>query len=97
MMPVPVTPSVSVSGRVQLRISPVPDFDRLLNLDGALSRVRNVESVTLADYAQEEVTFRVEVVGSKDAAEFAHEIGEAAGVITDLVDADASVLTIRIS
>jgi hypothetical protein len=88
---------VSVSGRVQLRISPVPDFDRLLNLDGALSRVRNVESVTLADYAQEEVTFRVEVVGSKDAAEFAHEIGEAAGVITDLVDADASVLTIRIS
>ncbi len=64
-----------MKGRVQVRIAPVPDFDRLLNLDGALGRVSGVDSVTLADYAQEEVTFRVEVLGEKDAGLFTRNRG----------------------
>ena len=88
---------VSVSGRVQVRISPVPDFDRLLNLDGALGRVSGVDSVTLADYAQEEVTFRVEVLGEKDAGLFTREIAVAAGVEATLVDAADNGLVLRIN
>ena len=32
------SPSITVFGRVQMTISPVPDFDRLLSLDSALAR-----------------------------------------------------------
>jgi hypothetical protein len=88
---------VSVSGRVQVTFSPVPDFDRLLNLDGALGRVSGVDSVTLADYAQEEVTFRVEVLGEKDAGLFTREIAVAAGIEATLVDAAGNGLVIRIN
>jgi len=88
---------VSVSGRVQVTFSPVPDFDRLLNLDGALGRVSGVDSVTLADYAQEEVTFRVEVLGEKDAGLFTREIAVAAGIEARLVDAAGNGLVIRIN
>ena len=93
----PAEIEVSVRGRVQVRISPVPDFDRLLNLDGALGRVSGVDSVTLADYAQEEVTFRVEVLGEKDAGLFTREIAVAAGVEATLVDAADNGLVIRIN
>ena len=49
--------SPTIGGRILVSISPVPDFDRLLNLDGALGRMPGIENVTLADYAKEEVTF----------------------------------------
>jgi hypothetical protein len=88
---------VTIRGRVQVRIAPVPDFDRLLNLDGALGRVSGVDSVTLADYAQEEVTFRVEVLGDKDAGLFTREIAEAAGVNATLVEAVDNGLIVRIN
>jgi hypothetical protein len=88
---------VSVSGRVQVTFSPVPDFDRLLNLDGALGRVSGVDSVTLADYAQEEVTFRVEVLGEKDAGLFMREIAAAAGIEATLIDVAGNGLVIRIN
>ena len=93
----PAATEVSVRGRVQVRIAPVLDFDRLLNLDGALGRVSGVDSVTLADYAQEEVTFRVEVLGEKDAGLFTREIAVAAGVEATLVDAADNGLVIRIN
>ncbi len=93
----PDAQQVSVSGRVQVTFSPVPDFDRLLNLDGALGRVSGVDSVTLADYAQEEVTFRVEVLGEKDAGLFTREIAVAAGIEATLVDAAGNGLVIRIN
>jgi hypothetical protein len=93
--PAPV--DVTVRGRVQVRIAPVPDFDRLLNLDGALGRVSGVDSVTLADYAQEEVTFRVEILGEKDAGLFTRELAVSAGVDATLVDAVDNGLIVRIN
>jgi hypothetical protein len=52
-----------LEGRLILEVAPVPDFDRLLSLDGALGRLAVVRSVTLADYSKDKVTFRVELAG----------------------------------
>ncbi len=84
-------------GRVQINISPVPDFDRLLNLDSALSRVSSVQTVTLADYAQEEVTFRIDLTSPLNGGDFARQLAEAAGFDTEVVQVDASSLTLRIA
>jgi hypothetical protein len=92
-MPVP---AVSIFGRVQMTISPVPDFDRLLSLDSALARVAGVHSVTLADYAHEEVVFRVELEKPMSVAEFAHQLSETAGVSTNVLEASESAVSIRI-
>jgi hypothetical protein len=84
-------------GRVQVSISPVPDFDRLLNLDSALSRVNSVQTVTLADYAQEEVTFRIDLASPLDANDFAQQLGEAAGINTEVADANDAAVTLRVA
>jgi hypothetical protein len=91
------TQKPTLFGRVQVNISPVPDFDRLLNLDSALSRVSCVQTVTLADYAQEEVTFRVDLASPLDANDFARELGEAAGLSTEVADASDVAVTLRVA
>ena len=63
-----------LSGRIVLSVSPVPDFDRLLSLDGALCRLGCVRNVTLADYAKEEVTFRVELTDPVSVEAFTGEL-----------------------
>jgi hypothetical protein len=95
--PVTATPEQTLFGRVQVNISPVPDFDRLLNLDSALSRVSSVQTVTLADYAQEEVTFRIDLASPLDANDFAQQLGEAAGVSAQVIESNAGAVTLRLA
>jgi hypothetical protein len=90
-------PQPTLFGRVQVNISPVPDFDRLLNLDSALSRVSSVQTVTLADYAQEEVTFRIDLASPLDANDFAQQLGEAAGLSTEVAEANDAAVTLRVA
>jgi hypothetical protein len=84
-------------GRVQVNIAPVPDFDRLLSLDSALSRIGAVQSVTLADYAQEEVTFRIDLASPLAASDFAQELSEAAGMPAAVDAADEGAVSLRLS
>ena len=93
---IPSGPPRMLSGRIQLSIKPVQDFDRLLNLDGALSRLAAVQTVALADYAQEEVTFRVELTTPVDAADFARNLGNAAGNRLEVTQADGDALSLHI-
>jgi hypothetical protein len=94
---VPAPPSITIFGRVQMTISPVSDFDKLLSLDSALARIAGVHSVTLADYAREEVVFRVELEKPVSVVEFAHQLSDTAGVATEVTEASESTLSIRIS
>ena len=94
---VPVGPSITIFGRVQITISPVPDFDKLLSLDSALARINGVHSVTLADYAREEVIFRVELEKPVSVVEFAHQLSDTAGVPTEVTEASENTLSVRIS
>ncbi len=96
-MPTPASPSITVFGRVQMTIFPVPDFDRLLSLDSALARIKDVRSVTLADYAREEVIFRVEIDKPVSVVEFARQLSETAGVGTEVTEASETTLSIRVS
>jgi hypothetical protein len=68
-----------IEGRVTLNVSPITDFDRLLSLDGALGRLSVITNVTLADYARDEVTFRIELGQPVSVADFARELSETAG------------------
>lgn len=94
--PAPVTAPMSVAGRVLVSIAPVPDFDRLLNLDGALGRMAGVRNVSLADYAKEEVTFRIEVDQPMSPDEFSHRLSESAGARIDIASAAEGNLALRI-
>ncbi|HEX5368852.1 MAG TPA: hypothetical protein VFY10_05490 [Dehalococcoidia bacterium] len=96
VQPVSAVPAVTLQGRIQLAISPVPDFDRLLHLDGSLGKMGGVQSVTLADYAQEEVTFRVDLAGPVAASEFAHDLSNQAGVQAEVTSASESSLALRL-
>ena len=84
------------AGQFIVRISPVPDFDRLLNLDGALGRMGNVSNVSLADYAGEEVTFRLEIHMPESAAEFARELAACSGLAIEVAGAAADSLSLRV-
>jgi hypothetical protein len=86
-----------LAGCVDLRITPVPDFDRLLNLDSALSRTGAVHNVTLAAFAGGEVTFRVELAYPMEPAELARQFGLAAGVPAEVVEASEASLRIRVA
>ena len=74
----------------------MPDFDRLLNLDGALGRMGNVSNVSLADYAGEEVTFRLEIHMPESAAEFARELAACSGLAIEVAGAAADSLSLRV-
>ena len=88
---------VIISGRAFISISPVPDFDRLLGLDSALSRMPGVRNVTLADYVKEEVTFRVEVDGSISSDAFSENLAKAAGIYVEIVSASEGNLSFRLN
>ncbi len=77
--------SPTIGGRVLVSISPVPDFDRLLNLDGALGRMTGIENVTLADYAKEEVTFRVEIEPPTSIEDFRKRLSQSADTRVEVV------------
>jgi len=85
-----------IGGVIEVTISPVPDFDRLLTLDGALGKLDGVRSVTLVNYAQEEVTFRVELEGRQSADKFADKLSEAAGMGVHLTEAGDTSLRMRL-
>ena len=89
--------ALPLEGSFQLTISPVPDFDRLLSLDGALGRLARVRSVTLADYARDEVTFRVEVGQVTDGEELASELGEASRQAMEVVSTTPERLELRVT
>jgi hypothetical protein len=95
--PVKPTAAITIFGRIQMTISPVPDFDRLLSLDSALARVGGVRSVTLADYAREEVIFRVELERPVSVVEFANQLSDTAGIGTEVTEATETALSIRVS
>jgi hypothetical protein len=86
-----------VSGRVTLMIAPVPDFDRLLSIDGALGRMPDVRNVSLADYAREQVTFRIEVDRPVTAEDFARDLSEASSMVIGVVASEAGNLSLRLS
>jgi hypothetical protein len=94
--PAQPTLAQTLSGQVQLGIWPVPDFDPLLNLDGALSKLSAVHSVSLADYAQEEVTFRLELTGSVSPQDFARQLAELASLSLEVSEAGDDYLKLRI-
>ncbi len=85
----PAVAEVSLDGRVTLTVEPIPDFDRLLNLDSALGRLPMVRNVTLADYTREEVTFRVEISDAIAVRSFATALGQGIGSHVEVVDAAA--------
>jgi hypothetical protein len=103
-VPLPLAPvflprvetTTTVFGRVEVMISPVADFDRLLSLDSALARVEGVGAVTLADYAREEVVFRIELEKPFTAAAFAERLSETAGLPATVAEASESVLSLRV-
>ncbi len=59
-----------------LVLLPVPDFDHLLNLDGALGRLPGVRNVTLVDYAHEQATFRIELSESVRPDDFVCQLAD---------------------
>jgi hypothetical protein len=87
----------TVSGRVVLVIAPVPDFDRLLSIDGALGRMAEVRNVSLADYAREQVTFRIEVDQQTSAEDFARDLSEASSMDISVVNSAPGNLSLRLS
>ena len=79
-----------------IRLAPVPDFDRLLSLDGALGRMSGVRNVTLADYAKEEVTFRVELEAATPVAGFVQGLADAAGHQIEVISAEQDNVSLRL-
>jgi hypothetical protein len=91
------TAAVMLDGRILVRIAPVPDFDRLLNLDGALGRMERVRNVTLADYTKEEVTFRVELTGPISDQEFSQRLAATTGYDLSVLAAEPASIDLRLS
>jgi hypothetical protein len=90
-------PAATVSGRVLVTIAPVPDFDRLLNLDGALGRMSGIANVSLADYAKEEVTFRLEIEQPMSADDFARHLSASTGSQAEVSAAAEGKLALRLA
>ncbi len=96
MAPAPAAAQpVALDGKVILNVSPIPDFDRLLSLDGALGRLSCVRNVTLADYSEEEVTFRVELLGPVSADEFVRELSMVANLTLAVAAATGGSLQLK--
>jgi hypothetical protein len=78
-------------------ISPVPDFDKLLNLDSALGRMQSVANVSLADYVKEEVTFRIEMETPVSADEFARSLSDSVGTHAEVASSEEGKLALRLA
>src|SRR5690606_22385881 len=87
----------TIEGRVLVSIAPVPDFDRLLSLDGALGRMEGIANVTLADYAKEEVTFRVEVSAPTSVDDFRDRLSQSSGNEIEVVGRREDGLSLRLA
>jgi hypothetical protein len=92
----PAATALELTGRVVLEVSPVPDFDRLLNLDAALGRLPFIRNVTLADYAGEDVTFRVELTEMTTVDRLTTELKALTGGDLEVVAAVPGQLTLRV-
>ena len=53
--------------------------------------------MTLADYAEEEVTFRIDLASPLDANDFAQQLGEAAGINAEVAEAQPGAVTLRVA
>ena len=85
-----------LDGRVLVFVSPVPDFDLLLSLDGALGRMPGIRNVTLDDYAKEQVVFRVELAVPFAANDLAQRLADAVGQNIDVISAAGDRITLRL-
>ena len=95
--PPPAPNGVWVEGRVSINVEPVPDFDRLLKLDSALNRLPAVRSVTLTDYSEEEVSFRLDMVEPVEATGIARHLSEDLGLSLEVRSAEPDRLQLRFS
>jgi hypothetical protein len=84
------------AGRIRLRLAPVPDADRLLDLDEALRRMNGVHNPMLIYYADEAVTFRVELEAPVPVAAFVQSFAAASGSKAEVVSAEADGLILRL-
>jgi hypothetical protein len=82
---------------VLLRISPVEDFDRLLGLDDALRRLAYVSTVTLADYAAESVSFRLELSETTSPEALARDIAGSAGAVLRVVSVEPGGVSLELA
>ena len=89
--------AVALSGRVLLAVSPVPDFDCLLSLDSALGRILGVRNVTLAEYALNEVTFRLQLPSPTVPTDFADELSRTCGRPIGLLEVSGGRLSLRLT
>jgi len=85
-----------LEGKILVKIAPVPDFDRLLNLDGALGRMQAVQNVTLADYTREEVSFRIELSLQTTIGQFCKDLADASGYRLAFLESDGERLQLRL-
>ncbi len=95
--PEPLAIEVTLAGKILANLAPVPDFDRLLNLAGALGRMAGVLNVTLADYTREEVSFQVELGEEIGADEFGRRLAEVTGYDLLVVAAAPDSIQLRLS
>jgi len=92
----PVPAGEALMGRIMVKVAPVPDFDRLLSLDGAFGRMSGVRNVTLADYAQEEVTFRIELETELTVSQLAQRLSDGAGRGVEVVSSSNENVSLRL-
>jgi hypothetical protein len=83
-------------GRIKVYVAPVSDFDRLLRLDSALSRLGSVQSVTLADFTDQQVTFNIDLASQVSAPDLAQELRDASGFELDVESVDNGAVTLRL-
>lgn len=88
--------AATLAGPFQVSLLPVPDMDRVMELDEALAHVAGIGNVMLADYAGEEVTFRLEAEEPMSPLTLAQRLGETAGIQTTLIEASDGMIRLQI-
>ena len=90
-------PASSVSGPIQVTMSPVRGFEQVVRMDTALAGLPCVGDVALERYAQEEVTFLVDLIADLTIADFARLIGEAAGFSARILAGADGFVTLQVA
>lgn len=93
----PAEPDATVSGRVTLQVGQVTDFDSLLTIDSALSRLTDVRNVSLANYSREEAVFRIDVAQVVSAQDLVQRLEVSSGRRLEIVAAESSTITLRLA